>query len=75
MDNPSTGRRELCTPPLDRGDILPGVTRRSIIELTKSDLWKDEKIDVVERYPTMPEIVDAASNGRYEFCNLEIFLF
>lgn len=31
-----TGRKELVTPPLDRGDILPGVTRQSVIELAKS---------------------------------------
>jgi len=31
LENYITGRRELVTPPLDRGDILPGVTRRSIL--------------------------------------------
>lgn len=64
IQNAQTGRQELCTPPLDRGDILPGVTRRSILELTRSDAWKGE-YDVVERYPTMPEICKAASEGRF----------
>eukprot|EP00581_Thalassiosira_minuscula_P006856 CAMPEP_0183702886 /NCGR_PEP_ID=MMETSP0737-20130205/838_1 /TAXON_ID=385413 /ORGANISM="Thalassiosira miniscula, Strain CCMP1093" /LENGTH=380 /DNA_ID=CAMNT_0025929569 /DNA_START=144 /DNA_END=1286 /DNA_ORIENTATION=+ len=52
--------RELVTPPLSRGDILPGVTRQSILELTKD--WGE--FDVVERGITMPEIRDAAANGR-----------
>lgn len=54
------GGRELVTPPLTRGDILPGVTRQSILELTR--LWGE--FDVVERSITMPEIKDAAANGR-----------
>ena len=32
---------ELVTAPLDRGDILPGVTRRSILELARG--WGDQK--------------------------------
>ena len=54
------GGKELVTPPLTRGDILPGVTRRSILELTQ--LWGE--FDVVEQFPTMPEIRDAAQSGR-----------
>lgn len=60
LDNETTGRRELVTAPLDRGDILPGVTRRSILELTRS--WGE--FDVVERFATMPEIRRAAKDGR-----------
>jgi branched-chain amino acid aminotransferase len=30
------GRKEIVTPPLCRGDILPGVTRRSIVDLAKT---------------------------------------
>ncbi len=52
--------RELVTPPLTRGDILPGVTRQSILELTKT--WGE--FDVVERSITMSEIRDASSDGR-----------
>lgn len=55
-----TGRRELITPPLDRGDILPGVTRRSILDLCRS--WGE--IDVTERSPTMAELAVAADEGR-----------
>jgi len=53
------GRRELVTAPLD-GTILPGVTRQSILDLARS--W--DEFDVAERFPTMPEIRDAAKEGR-----------
>lgn len=42
--NKETGRKELVTPPLTRGDILPGVTRESILELARS--W--DEFDVGE---------------------------
>ena len=58
--NKETQRRELVTPPLTRGDILPGVTRQSILELARS--WGE--FDVSERFPTMPEIREAAEEGR-----------
>ena len=54
------GTKELATPPLTRGDILPGVTRQSIIELCKQ--WGE--FDVSERAITMPEIEEMASKGR-----------
>jgi branched-chain amino acid aminotransferase len=54
------GRRELVTPPLTRGDILPGVTRQSILELTET--WGE--FDVVERSITMSEIRNASADGR-----------
>lgn len=56
-----SGRKELVTPPLTRGDILPGVTRDSILKLASS--WGD-RFDVVERFPTMREIQEAANEGR-----------
>lgn len=31
-----SGKKEIITPPLARGDILPGVTRRSILELANT---------------------------------------
>jgi len=65
FENKETGRKELVTPPLDRGDILPGVTRRSILDLARS--WND--IDVVERSPTMSELAHASEEG----CLLEAF--
>lgn len=58
--NKDTQRPELVTPPLTSGDILPGVTRASIIELAKS--WGD--FDVSERSPTIHEIKEAAKEGR-----------
>lgn len=51
---------ELVTAPLTRGDILPGVTRRSILELARS--WKE--FDVSERWLTMKEVVEAEAEGR-----------
>ena len=53
-------RRELVTPPLTRGDILPGVTRQSILEL--AERW--DEFDVVERSITMSEIRKASCDGR-----------
>ena len=58
--NKETNRKELVTAPLTRGDILPGVTRLSILELART--WGD--FDVSERFPTMKEIQDAANEGR-----------
>jgi len=51
---------EIVTPPLTRGDILPGVTRRSILELARDS----GKYDVSERGVTMPEILQASQEGR-----------
>ena len=65
MINKETNRPELVTPPLDRGDILPGVTRASILDLARA--WGD--FDVVERFPTMAEIQEAAEDKRL----LEVF--
>ncbi|CAM9406287.1 unnamed protein product [Choristocarpus tenellus] len=59
------GSKELVTSPLDRGDILPGVTRRSILELAQE--WGE--FEVSERALSMREVVEAADNGRL----LEVF--
>jgi branched-chain amino acid aminotransferase len=53
-------RPELVTAPLTRGDILPGVTRASILELARS--WGE--FDVSERYITMGELKEAAEDKR-----------
>lgn len=53
------GEKELVTPPLT-GIILPGVTRRSIIELTSE--WDEFK--VTERKITMKEVMKAKDEGR-----------
>lgn len=54
------GSKELVTPPLDKGTILPGVTRRSIIELCST--WPD--LAVTERKITMSEVMTALAEGR-----------
>lgn len=53
-------KKEIITPPLDRGDILPGVTRRSIVELANG--WDEYEIN--ERNITMKEIKEASKTGR-----------
>jgi branched-chain amino acid aminotransferase len=58
--NKETNRPELVTAPLTRGDILPGVTRDSILQLAKA--WGD--FDVSERFLTMAEVQEAAEEGR-----------
>jgi len=51
---------ELITPSLESGVILPGITRRSVIELAKE--WKE--FEVNERKLTMGEILKAKEEGR-----------
>ncbi|XP_042525255.1 branched-chain-amino-acid aminotransferase, cytosolic isoform X2 [Dipodomys spectabilis] len=53
------GEEELATPPLD-GIILPGVTRKSILELTRD--WGEFK--VLERHLTMAELENALEEKR-----------
>lgn len=55
----SSGRLELVTPTLDSGLILPGVTRRSVLELARE--WNE--FDVSERKLTMKEILNGAQDG------------
>jgi branched-chain amino acid aminotransferase len=54
------GQTEVVTPPLTRGDILPGVTRRSILELARDT----GKYVVSERAITMSEVREAWTEGR-----------
>ena len=54
------GSQELVTPPLDTGVILPGVTRRSIVEMVST--WPG--VQVTERRITMKEVMAAHSEGR-----------
>jgi len=54
------GEDELVTPPLSTGVILPGVTRRSIIELTQT--WPGLRVS--ERKITMGEVMEAQAEGR-----------
>ncbi|GLD97753.1 hypothetical protein PINS_up006450 [Pythium insidiosum] len=59
------GEEELATPPLSRGDILPGITRDSILTLARE--WKEFKVS--ERNVTMKQIQKAVHEGRV----LEVF--
>lgn len=54
------GENELITSPLSSGVILPGVTRRSIIELCSG--WDNVKIS--ERKITMGEVMEGLAEGR-----------
>lgn len=56
---------ELATAPLTRGDILPGVTRASILELAR-ELPASEANNLVvsERFVPMGELVQASKEGR-----------
>ncbi|KAK4164490.1 aminotransferase [Cladorrhinum sp. PSN259] len=62
IKNKETGQNELITAPLD-GTILEGVTRDSVLSLARERLapegWK-----IVERKYTMPELAQAAEEGR-----------
>jgi len=57
------GGKELVTAPLTRGDILPGVTRRSILELAREWVKEDPSLTVSERWLTMREVVAAGRKG------------
>ncbi|KAG2905713.1 Branched-chain-amino-acid aminotransferase [Phytophthora cactorum] len=59
------GEKELITPPLTRGDILPGITRDSILHLTRE--WNEFK--VTEGNVTMKQVQKASKEGRI----IEIF--
>lgn len=64
LEDTRTGQEILVTPPLTRGDILPGVTRDSILALARSNLshFEGDVLSVEERFPTMRELQDAAAN-------------
>ncbi|KAI8440122.1 hypothetical protein MSG28_001529 [Choristoneura fumiferana] len=53
------GDKQLCTPPLN-GLILPGVTRRSILELASQ--W--EEFTVKEEIITMDQVITLNKQGR-----------
>ncbi|KAJ1835793.1 branched-chain-amino-acid transaminase bat2 [Coemansia sp. RSA 2711] len=59
------GELELVTPPLADGTILPGVTRASILELTRE--WGEFKVS--ERKVNMRQVARASDEGRL----LEVF--
>jgi len=59
------GNKELVTPPLSTGLILPGITRQSLLELASG--WNE--FDVVERPIFMRDILRALNDKRL----LELF--
>ena len=59
--NKNSNRPELITAPLDRGDILPGVTRDSILYLARHGAYD---MDVSERFLTMAELQEAVADNR-----------
>ena len=59
MFKKDNGRLELVTPPLDSGLILPGVTRRSVLELAH----EFDEFDVTERKVTIKDILNGARDG------------
>ncbi|KAH9420930.1 branched-chain-amino-acid aminotransferase [Dermatophagoides pteronyssinus] len=56
----TNGKRQLITPPLTEGLILPGVTRQSLIELIRSQ----NEIEVIERVITMAEVKQLLAENR-----------
>lgn len=67
--NAETGKLELVTAPLENQLILPGVTRRSVLELVRDRLSENfvgklAPLDAVERTLTIGEIEKAAKEGR-----------
>ena len=56
------GKLQMVTAPLGDKIILDGVTRRSLLEMTKERL--SEEVEVVERKFTMSEIKEAIKEGR-----------
>lgn len=56
------GSRVLATPPLG-GTILPGITRESILQLTRS--WGEQEVgEVQERPVTIAEVRQVGAVGR-----------
>lgn len=62
IKNKETGQKELITAPLD-GTILEGVTRDSILALAREKLAPEGWV-ISERKYTMPELAEAAKEGR-----------
>lgn len=59
--NSVTGKKELVTAPLD-GTILEGVTRDSILTLTRQNLDPNEW-EINERYYSINEVAERAAKG------------
>ena len=60
LQNKSTGKRELVTPPLDKGIILPGVTRSSSV--ARYDQSHQQPITLV-----LPQVILVIYNKQINF--------
>ncbi|GES58298.1 branched-chain amino acid aminotransferase, cytosolic [Aspergillus terreus] len=67
-ENKETGKRELVTAPLENQLILPGVTRRSVLELAREQLTRPvgdlAPVEIVEKTFTIGEVEQAWKEGR-----------
>ncbi|KAL4797144.1 aminotransferase [Aspergillus venezuelensis] len=67
-ENKETGKREMVTAPLENQLILPGVTRRSVLELARSRLNQTVgelgAVEVVEKTFTIADVEAAFKEGR-----------
>lgn len=59
----------LATPPLD-GMILPGITRQSVLDLTRE--W--DEFQVEERNFTMDELIELNNKNKVSLCYLLNFI-
>jgi len=58
------GKRELTTAAVEDGVILPGVVRKSVLDLVRERMGGDEGLEVVERKFLIGEIEEAWREGR-----------
>jgi branched-chain amino acid aminotransferase len=67
-ENAETGKRELVTAPLENQLILPGVTRRSVLQLARERLCQGNSdlgaVEVVEKTFTISDVETAWKEGR-----------
>ncbi|KAI9368827.1 aminotransferase [Aspergillus egyptiacus] len=67
-ENAQTGKRELVTAPLENQLILPGVTRRSVLELARTRMNQSVgdlgPLEVVEKSFTIGDVEEAWKEGR-----------
>ncbi|KAF9885696.1 hypothetical protein FE257_012678 [Aspergillus nanangensis] len=67
-ENKETGKREMVTAPLENQLILPGVTRRSVLELSRAELTRPcgdlAPVEVVEKSFTIGDVEQAWREGR-----------
>lgn len=59
-----SGKTQILTCPLSTGVILPGVTRRSVLELLRQKFADDDSVEVVEKEFTDKDLDLAAKDNR-----------